>query len=82
MKSIFTKFLSYSFIILLITITYLTFIGIETDKFNEKIQKEISEKNNKLDVELNKIKILLSPFDLKIKIKTLGTNIIFDQKKN
>ncbi len=81
MKSTFTKFLSYSFIILLIALTYLTFIGIETDKFNDKIQKEISEKNNKLNVELNKIKILLSPFDLKIKIKTLGTNIIFDQKK-
>jgi hypothetical protein len=69
-----------SITIVLILIVYLSTIGIKTEKFNTQILNQIKKVNNGLEVELKKIKITLDPFKLKIKIKTLGTNIKYRNK--
>ena len=42
--------------ILISIITYLSLIGIETDKFNDTIKNKISQNNNQLDIQLKKNK--------------------------
>ena len=52
------------FAVLLITflfLTYLTLIGIETDKFNSQIKEEIKTINKDLDVDLKKNKVNFRP---------------------
>ena len=81
MKKIILKSLLITFGILLIIITYLSVIGLETEKFNNQIKSKIIEKNNSLDLELKKIKLTLDPLNFKINAKTIGAKIIY-QKKN
>ena len=81
MKKIILKSLLITFGILLIIITYLSLIGLETEKFNNQIKSKIIEKNNSLDLELKKIKLTLDPLNFKINAKTIGAKIIY-QKKN
>ena len=68
-----------SFLVLItvffLLVFYLSFFGIETDKLNNKIKNEISNINKSFDLELKTIRILLSPFDFKISMKTMGSNI-------
>ena len=75
MKIIFRIILS-TILISLIFLTYLTFIGIETKRLNEQISNKIKNIDNNLDIELKKIKITLSPFNLKINAKTIGTKLL------
>ena len=81
MKKIILKSLLITFGILFIIITYLSVIGLETEKFNNQIKSKIIEKNNSLDLELKKIKLTLDPLNFKINAKTIGAKIIY-QKKN
>ena len=62
-------------IIFFLTVIYLSFYGIETNKLNKKIKEEITNINKNLDLELKTIRILLSPLDLKIDMKTHGPKI-------
>jgi hypothetical protein len=75
------KFLLFLTIILIIVITYLSFFGITTKKLNNKIKNEILNINKNINLELKSVKLLLNPFDLSINIKTLGTNILFDNNQ-
>ena len=81
MKKIILKSLLITFGILLIIITYLSVIGLETEKFNNQIKSKIIETNSSLDLELKKIKLTLDPLNFKINAKTIGAKIIY-QKKN
>ena len=81
MKKIILKYLLITFGILLIIITYLSVIGLETEKFNNQIKSKIIEKNNSLDLELKKIKLTLDPLNFKINAKTIGAKIIYQKKK-
>ncbi len=74
MKALFKSTLIF-FIIILIMLLYLSVFGIETNRFNEKISNNIKNINEKIEVELKEIKLILDPFNLKIKLKTLGSNI-------
>ena len=74
MKALFKSTLIF-FIIILIMLLYLSVFGIETNRFNEKISNNIKNINEKIEVELKEIKLILDPFKLKIKLKTLGSNI-------
>ena len=67
--------------IFFVLLVYLSFYGIETKKLNNKIKNEISNINKNLDLELKTVRILLSPFDLKVNMKTLGSNIRINKKK-
>ena len=74
MKIIFRLIISM-FVILIITITYLSIFGIETDRFNTQIKNKIKNIDNKTEIKLDQIKLVLEPFKFKINIKTLGTKL-------
>jgi len=80
MKKNIIKYLLIVLGILAAIIIYLSFIGIETDKFNGKIKDKISQNNNQLDIKLKKIKLKLDPLNFKINAKTIGTKIIYQKK--
>jgi hypothetical protein len=71
-------FLITSFLVLLIF--YLSIVGLETEKFNNQIKNKVKQSNNKIDIDLKKIKLTLDPFKLKINAKTIGTKIIYQKK--
>ena len=75
------KIILILFLILTLIIFYLSIFGIETSKFNNQIKSRISESNKRINLDLKKIKMTLSPLDLKANISTLDTEIIFENKK-
>ncbi len=81
MKFFFYKFFVTIFIILFLVIAYLSSIGISTNLFNSSISKQIKKIDKNLDIDLNKIFIILDPFQLKIKLKTVGTDIKYNEEK-
>ena len=52
MKNQILKFILIFLALILLIIIYLSTIGIETDRFNNRIKKKISQVNNNLDVDL------------------------------
>ena len=68
-------------LVLILIIFYLSFFGLKTDKFNDKIQSEISNINKKVNLELKDITILLSPRSLSINIKTSEPVINFNNQQ-
>ena len=81
MIKILTKTLFYMFVLLILAILYLSFVGIKTDKFNSEIVKKIIKINQKIDVDLKEVKFLLDPYNFKTNITTENPTIIFDGKK-
>ena len=67
------KFFLKSFIILLVIffsfILYLSFFGIETNKFDALIKKKANEVNQNVKLEFNKTKIHLNPTELNLVVK-------------
>jgi hypothetical protein len=76
-----SKFLIYIIFILVLIIGYLSFYGIKTDKFNNKIKNEVFRINNQINLDLKSVKILLNLKNLKLEIKTLNPTIIIDNQK-
>ena len=72
---IISKFILVVFFVLISFFTYLTFVGIETNKFNQQILNEIKKINKDIKVDLKDIKLVLDPFKLKLFTKTIGTKI-------
>ena len=75
------KYFLYFLILITIGVFYLSYYGIETKRFNQVIKDKISETNNKIDIELNKVKIILNLSNFTIAIKTKNPNIIFENNK-
>ena len=75
MKKIIFRFIFLIIFILIFVIGYLTFIGVETKKFNTQISNQIKNINENLDIELNNVKIILDPLRLKINAKTVGPKL-------
>ena len=67
------KFLLRFFILLLITIIifliYLSYFGIETNKFDDLIKEKANEVNQNVKLEFNKTKIHLNPLELNLVVK-------------
>ncbi len=80
MKIFLKLFIAIIFIIF-ITISYLSIFGIETDKFNNQITEKIRKFDKNLVIELKEIKLILDPFKFKLQAKTIGTNLINQNKK-
>jgi len=74
------KYISILLGIFFLLITYLSTVGIETEKFNNQIQNLIKQKNDKFDTSLKKIKLTLNPFNFKINAKTINAKITFNNK--
>ena len=62
---------------ILIIIIYLSFIGIETEKFNQQIKEKIVQSNKDLDIDLKTVKLTLDPLKLRINVKTVGAIIYY-----
>tara|TARA_Y100000591_G_scaffold303603_1_gene299623 strand:+ start:2892 stop:5087 length:2196 start_codon:yes stop_codon:yes gene_type:complete len=77
---IFLKLILFVFFILLFSVIYLSFFGLETKKFNNQISQRIKTLDENLEINLNQVKILLNPFQLKINAKTIGPKLLVDQK--
>ena len=81
MKKIIYRLLILIFIFIFGSISFLSFFGIKTDKFNDKISKEVKKINNQLDLDLNEISIILDLFELKLVLKTIGADLNIKNKK-
>jgi hypothetical protein len=77
------KIIRYTSIVLgvfVLLITYLSTVGIETEKFNNQIQNLVKQKNDKFDASLKKIKLTLDPLNFKVNAKTIDAKITFNNK--
>ena len=75
------KYFLYFLILITIGVFYLSYYGIETKRFNQIIKDKISENNNKIDIELNNVRIILNLSNFTVGIKTKNPNIIFENNK-
>ena len=75
MKKIIFRFLIFILLLIFGFITYLSTIGIKTDVFNDQISKEVKKIDNQLELDLDKISIILDPFKFKLVLKTIGANL-------
>ena len=80
MKKNIIKFLLFITSFLVLVIFYLSVIGLETEKFNKQIKDKIIQTNKNLEIKLNKTKLILDPFNLKINAKTIGTKLTYKGK--
>ena len=80
MKKIIFRFFLVFTLFLILVISYLSIFGIETNKFNDQIKKNIKDVNKDLDFELNQLKVTLEPFKLRINVKTLGPKLKYKDK--
>ena len=77
MKKYIIKYLSIFFVLLISVIFYLSFVGLNTEKFNNQIKEKVNQTNNNLEIEIKKIKLTLDPLNLKINAKTIGPNVLY-----
>ncbi len=79
------KFLSRFLILLLIIIffsaIYLSYFGIETDKFDTLIKTKANEVNQNVKLEFNKTKIHLSPTQFNLIVKLKKPNLLIKNNK-
>ena len=73
-KSIFSTLLFLIFSIFLL-VSYLTFFGLETDKFNKIIKSEISKSNLNISLNFDKISIKLDPINLNLFVKFINPKL-------
>ena len=74
MKILIKLIASFIFFISILVI-YMSFVGFETKRFNNQIIQKVENINKDLKIELNEIKIVLDPFSLKLKAKTIGSKL-------
>ena len=80
-----TKFILRIIIILIIIISgfiaYLSYFGLETDKFDDLIKKKANEVNQHVQLEFKKTKIHLNATELNLVIKLQNPNILIKNSK-
>ena len=77
-KTLFSIIFFLGFIILL-SVSYLTFFGHETDKFNKIVKSEINKSNSNISLDFEKISIKLDPINLKLFIKFINPNLNYSK---
>ncbi len=70
-----SKFIIILLLLIIVSLFYLSFFGIETDRFNSQILNKIKNIDKNIEVELKKIRLVLDPFSLKLNVKTVGSKI-------
>ena len=80
MKKIIYKIIFSLILIAILLITYLSFIGIETKRFNKQISNHIKKINNDLKIDLKTVKLILDPFKLEFNVKTIGPKLKIKEK--
>ncbi len=74
MKKIIYRVLIFIILIFFGSIIYLSTVGIKTERFNNQISSEIKKINDQIELNLDKINILLDPFKLQLSLKTIGAS--------
>ena len=74
------KILLIIFLILILGIFYLSVFGIKTDRFNNKIIKNISKIDKRINLDLSEIRYLLNPYRFTINVKTKNPKILIEDK--
>ena len=69
------KIITTILFLIIIFLSYLSIFGIETDRFNTQILNKIQNFDRNLEIELKKIRLVLDPFSLKLKVKTVGSKL-------
>ena len=80
MKKLIFRFFLAIFFLIVILITYLSVIGVETTRLNSQIKKNISNIDQELKIDLKKIKLVLDPVNFQINAKTLGPKLKYKNK--
>ena len=75
------NFFGILLLLLLLIIVYLSYFGIETKKFNQLIKDQILKKNDEINIELNKVKILLNIIDFSFNIKTINPKVFYKENE-
>ena len=75
------KILAVLSTLLIIFCIYLVVFGLETTRFNSLINKEVKNQNNRLSIDLKKVKLHLSLKNFSLKIKTNDPILIIDKDK-
>ena len=75
------KYFLYLLILITIGVIYLSYFGIETQRFNQLIRDKISSTTKKIDIELQDVKIVFNLSNFSIGLKTYDSNITFKDKK-
>ena len=78
-KIIYKIIISFVIVFLVLT-TYLSTIGIKTDKLNQQISSHLKGIDKNLEVQLKDVSIFLDPFNFKLDLKTIGTNLKYKNK--
>ena len=76
-----SKTLFVLILVLVFIVIYLSVFGLKTKKFNKEITKNISKINKKIELNLNEVSYLLSPFDLNVQVTTKNPKIILAGNK-
>ena len=80
MRIIIYRFFLTFITLILVSLIYLSTIGIKTEKFNSKILNQIKKIDKNLDIELKEVSIIFNPLKFEINSKTIGTNLIYGDK--
>ena len=75
------RFITLILLIFFGVIGYLSTVGLETTKFNSLIKSNLKNIDNKFDVELNDVKLILNPIELNLNIKTFSPTISYNNNK-
>ena len=75
------NFLLFLLLSLGLIIFYLSFFGLTTAKFNNKIKTEILNINKKINLELRDVTFLLDPKNFSINVKTYSPEILLETQK-
>ena len=82
MFKILFKFFIFLLTTLILAALYLTYFGIETNKFDDLIKNKANGVNKNVQLEFNKTKIHLNPKDLNLAVKLQNPKILVKEKKN
>ncbi len=80
MKKIIYRLIISLILIAFVSITYLSTVGIETKRFNNLIASKVSKLDPDFNLQVNKVSARLIPLSFTIKLKTLGTNLVYKEK--
>jgi|TARA_B110000114_G_scaffold39027_1_gene40787 hypothetical protein len=75
------KTLLFLLLMLVAIVLYLSFFGIKTNLFNDRIKSEVLNINKIATLEVNNVKLLLDPLNLSINVKIFDPEILINNSK-
>ena len=75
------KFIFYFLVIIGIVLIYLSYFGVETKRFNQLIENQITKKNDEINLKLESVKFVLNLNNLTVGLRSENPQIVFEDKK-